>query len=821
MKKFKTVSKKTPLNLSTMKNLLLCLTAACLFFGCKSGSENKTGQNSTDNLSVTQSIFDKITDLPKAVDLNTNIDNLSLQDLRLLRNYVYAIHGLYFMEADLNAFFKANAKWYEEMVNDLWEEDSMPLSQNDITLSKEEQAFVNKIDKRIESLLASNYTKSNEYTLGNINNIANLFLYKDIDNEFIDKIAQQNFAITPGANLQLFHVYEENNYRQIPNFITTDLFLQAFHMYFSYVLKVLEQEQFIPILSDLCYSLYNESMQLTNSTDADIKEQAAYHATFYAIPFYLLTGEKLTIPKEYEADFQREISNINAQSDDFSPYLGVMDVYFPYSLFKPRGHYTRKTQMQAYFKAMMWLQTATFCKSSPDKLKQTIYSAFLLNTCKSKNGKPLMSLYNSVYEPIVFLIGLPDNLSIMDIALFLEKQGINQLKTALSPESVKKVDNMLVQLAKKRNRIKPLIEVGCIDKINFMPQRYLVDNEILLNMVDPNANSIRAYPKGLDIFAAFGSESASSLLTDFYNEKENWPKFPEKMSQMKTKFSKYDEWNSSIYNKWIESLLEMQKTDKNYPCFMQTKAWDYKNLNTSLASWAELKHDAILYGEQPMTAECGGGGPPKPIVVGYVEPNLRFWNKLEELTILTKSLLEKHGLLSEDLAGKTEQLVNYAQFLSQVSKKELNREKLTESEYQTIEYMGSSVEYFTLSVIDPDIYFDNWSRVEGPDKSIAVVADIYTRNVAGCDKCGVLHVATGNANNIYVVVEIEGYLYLTKGATFSYYEFVQPLNTRLTDEEWQKMLEDKKAPPVQKWMQPLIIDKDPKIDERIFYSSGC
>ena len=61
--------------------------------------------------------------------------------------------------------------------------------------------------------------------------------------------------------------------------------------------------------------------------------------------------------------------------------------------------------------------------------------------------------------------------------------------------------------------------------------------------------------------------------------------------------------------------------------------------------------------------------------------------------------------------------------------------------------------------------------MQGPDKSIAVVADIYTRNVRGCDKNGVLHVATGNANNIYVVVEIEGNLYLTRGATFSYYEF--------------------------------------------------
>ena len=62
---------------------------------------------------------------------------------------------------------------------------------------------------------------------------------------------------------------------------------------------------------------------------------------------------------------------------------------------------------------------------------------------------------------------------------------------------------------------------------------------------------------------------------------------------------------------------------------------------------------------------------------------------------------------------------------------------------------------------------------------------------------------------------------LTKGATFSYYEFVQPLGTRLTDEEWQKMLEEKRAPGIQEWMKDITIETEPTVDERVFYSSGC
>jgi len=788
-----------------------------LLSGC---TKNKQSENQQETGEITAVSENTNIFLGTNFDLNQDISKLSLQELRILRNYPYAARGLYFMEADLQAYFKANWEGYESLIYELWERDEMPLVHSEITLSKEEEAFVEKIDARIDELQKSNFITVGQNRLGNIDNIVNLFQFKEYDPLFTEKLRQNNFVITTNDNIQLFHLYEQNDYRQIPSFITTDLYLQAFHMYFSYTLKSLEQQKFIPTLTQLCLGLYNECIRTAKTeTDAEIKNLAEYNACFYAIPYYFLTGKKLEIPSIYQEDFANEISNINALEDNFSNFLSFTEVDFPYSLFKPRGHYTRKAEMESYFKAMMWLQTAPFCRDSEEQLKQTVFSAILLNNTVEK--EPLIHLYQSIYEPIVFLIGEADNLSVLDIANYLKEENINSLQKALLPETQSKVNQMLIELSKTRNVIKPKIEVTCSDKINFMPQRYLIDNDVMQNLVDITPNSKRAYPKGLDVFAAFGSHPALDLLNNFHKEKENWNAYPNELRKMQDKFANYKGWNHSVYNKWIESLLELQKTDKNYPEFMQTKAWDYKNLNTSLASWAELKHDAILYGEQPMSAECGGGGPPAPIVKGYVEPNLNFWKKMAEMVSLTKNLLLKHKLLTDDLNGKTEQLAEYVDFLIQVTQKELAKQELNENEYSTIQYMGSSIEYFTLSVIDPDLYLDNWSLVEGPDKSIAVVADIYTRNVSDCNKNGVLHVANGNANNIYVVVEINGYLYLTRGATFSYYEFVQPLGTRLTDEEWQQMLEDKKAPPTPTWMKDIIIEKEPKLDERVFYSSGC
>jgi hypothetical protein len=49
----------------------------------------------------------------------------------------------------------------------------------------------------------------------------------------------------------------------------------------------------------------------------------------------------------------------------------------------------------------------------------------------------------------------------------------------------------------------------------------------------------------------------------------------------------------------------------------------------------------------------------------------------------------------------------------------------------------------------------------------------------------VLEAATGNASDIYVVVNIDGDLRIARGSVYSFYEFEQPLSDRLTDSEWR------------------------------------
>ncbi len=80
-------------------------------------------------------------------------------------------------------------------------------------------------------------------------------------------------------------------------------------------------------------------------------------------------------------------------------------------------------------------------------------------------------------------------------------------------------------------------------------------------------------------------------------------------------------WMERFYTGWQYAFLSQlaDKTDA-YPLFMSTSAWGYKDINSILGSWTQLKHDTILYTKMP--EGLGGGGPPaSPATPSFVEPN--------------------------------------------------------------------------------------------------------------------------------------------------------------------------------------------------------
>ena len=494
------------------------------------------------------------------------------------------------------------------------------------------------------------------------------------------------------------------------------------------------------------------------------------------------------------------------------------DVVFPYSLFRARGHYTRSDALKRYFHGMMWLQTASLGLQHETEVKQAVQMAFAMKLFKNIRKK-----YDKINDLITLLMGKPDNLSILQVIAEVDKTGMGMDELINDDKAIAKITKTLNEIGDKQTLIRPKFEKTSHNKINVMPQRYQPDAEVLQGMVDyDNKPTKRAVPKGTDVMAAMGVSAAEHILKE---EKTDWKDLTSSFDKMKKRMGEID-WNETIATQWMKTLQVLASPHNDGPYFMQNPEWGKKDLNAALASWAELKHDAILYAKQPMGAECGGGeNVPEPVVKGYVEPNVKFWEKAKELLSNTAKLLKDQNMMTEKIEGVTERMNEEVTFLLRVSEKELAGQELTDEEYDQISYIGATFENISLDLLRmPDQYLYNWVDIEGADRKVALVADVYTANADNNPEKSILFEAVGDADEIYVVVEMGGYLYLTRGAVLSYREFIQPLDKpRLTDEEWQKELESNPRKGVPEWIKRIIVplNKMPEPNEEVFYSSGC
>ena len=772
-----------------------------------------------------------------SIDYNMDVSGLSLADLRTLRNAPAARQGFPFKDAYLRGVYESTT-WYDSLMwkfdenanfegieqkeDESWRDFYYRASQEKglIKYSQEELDFMKRLQERVDELKKLNFDVPEGLRV-NMQNLANPTQMKDFDSLLCQRLAEDGFAIVPARHDQLFEIYEENDYREFPNFVTTDLYLQLYHLYFDCMLRELEETSLLPMMikftRDMHELLYN--MERWSGSDETIEKIAHHNASFYNIAYKLFTGDYISNPREGDLDAEevnKAMRAVDAPSDFMQDYKEIL---FGYSLFRPRGHYTRSEKLQRYFRGMMWLQTASFGMDHKDEVLAAVMQA-----CALKLDKRSQDNYKRLNSLITYLMGESDNLSLLQVMAEVEKTGLQMEDLIHNDEAIAKITASLEKTGNKQTRIRPKYEKTSHNKINVMPQRYQPDAEVLLNMVDyDNHPTKRATPKGLDFFAAMGVSAAEQILMD---EQTEWKAYGDSLKAMKKRMGEID-WNQTIATQWMNTLkvLNDKEQKDKLPYFMVNPEWSKKDLNAALASWAELKHDAILYAKQPMGAECGGGGPPEPVVKGYVEPNTGFWKKAIELLNNTEKLLKEQNMLTEKVGDATGRLREEAQFLLNISEKELAGKELTDEENDQLECIGATFENISLDLVrQPDQYLMGWSDVQGADKKVALVADVYTANADNNKEKSILFEAVGDADEIYVVVEIGGFLYLTRGAVLSYREFIQPIDLpRLTDEEWQKQLEENPRKGVPEWMKRIIVplNKMPEMNEEFFYSSGC
>lgn len=764
------------------------------------------------------------------IDTQMDLSKLNLAELRAIRNAFAARQGYAFKDATLRALYNTTT-WYNDALWDVSEKEETTGKKFSPRYTKEQLPFTERIRAREAELRKLNFKPADSKDVVNMDNLINPFQLKEFDSKLYNMLGRNGFAIVPAEHNQLFHVYEKNDYADFPSFVTTDLYLQLFHLYFDCVLRDVEEKHLDSLMIVFSSQMEAEMKTLTSNQDAEVKAAAEFDQAWFAVASWLFSHDKapasaatLNVPEAYKKMVMEEITKAIDAENGYSDMLEYFppEEMFGYSLFRPRGHYTRSKVCSRYFRGMMWLQTAHFGTNKPSKMKQIALIANVFN-----QQPKLSAIYNKVSEPITYLMGTPDNVTLIQVANRIKEMGLPIEQLLSSRKEMANLTKDIEEIAKRQMRIELKKTRGSKYVVDIMPQRYQPDAEALITTTDQDSPvSLRPCPKGLDWMAVMGLPGAERILMDELKEAQKWADFPKALTTARKKAATTP-WEACVANQWMYTLQSLGDTAQSLPYFMQSPQWQKKNLDTALASWAELKHDAILYAKQPMLAECGDGGPEPPVVKGYVEPNVKFWEKAIALVTRMDKVLTTYGLQTEKAKAVYERIKEMAEFCRDISKKELNGGKITDEEYNQIEIIGSTVENISLELVSEDNeMLQGWSDVVSTDKKVAVVADVFTasgENVAIDDKC-VLYEGVGPAYEIYVVVEIDGLLYLTRGSVFSYREFTRLMSDpRMTDEEWQQELKKSPTGGTPSWMKEIIAPAKGMSadDEETFYSSGC
>ena len=618
-----------------------------------------------------------------------------------------------------------------------------------------------------------------EADLSNITNLDQFYLY---DEQKV-LLAQNTFYVDNRGDNEFFEIYELNRYAMIPSFVTVDSLMHTYHLYFSYLLRNTEQNYLLDSLTELSTAMLENSIsQYEHLKGSEWEEAALRNVAFFTVGACLL-DETTAVPDDVADTVRYELNGISsADSIAISAITGDFEDYTQYI---PRGYYEGNPALEQYFKAMMWYGRIHFRQES-ESLDR---SALLITLALAADGRAYQS-WQTIYAVTAFFSGASDDLGVGEYAQALREAYGEDVSVEDLPGNSAAFDTFHTLTgslpAPAVNSI-PIDdgESNVIPGFRFMGQRFTIDAAIMQKLVyqsvgKNSSGERRMLPDVLDAAAALGSDTALEILADngvmdFENYAENMETLREDLSTANSAL-----WSASLYSGWLNTLRPLlEEKGEGYPSFMQSREWTKKNLECFAGSFAELKHDTILYSKH-VIAEMGGDWDEDIDDRGYVEPEPFVYARFASLAERTAQGLKEYGVLSPQDEENLSLLTQMAKQLLTISNKELRDETLTDAEYEFIRGYGGSIEHFWLETAK-SAADDEW--VETAECPAPIAADIATNPDAGL----VLEIATGKPSNIYVVVKVDGVLKIARGSVYSFYQFTWPAEDRLTDTKWRQM----------------------------------
>ena len=620
-----------------------------------------------------------------------------------------------------------------------------------------------------------------------------------LEPEVAATLLTQGFVVIPDGYRQFQHAYASYLYEGQVFFVTTDGGYHFLHLAFSKLLRDIEQNRLLPILEELVLGLVEAARKQTTELEGtDLAEAARRAQQIYEAVATLLELEVgPTGPlAQQEVKLALEASQLTASPTtsvgECMPLASLRNCV-DYSLFKPRGHYTRNEDLERYFRAMSMLGQASFFIHDAGSLRIGMLAARPL-----MRDADLAEAWRLVYEPTAFMVGVADDYTPFELAKAAGEVVPGWLDDPAVFADAGAVDDLAQELAAQRPvGIDPENASARIMGVRFVLDSYVYDQLRFPHVGDPPYG--RVYATTLDLAAVFGSDLAYRELqasgeTEYTNYETQFAAMQDLVDGRPD-----DDWAGTVYDAWLYALQPvLVPHGQAYPDFMRTAAWEAKGLQTGLGSYAELKHDTILYAKQSFAAE-GGFEPLVEPPRHWVEPDPVAWERMGSVIDLLQDGLRNRGLVStgDDYDALMTGVGGMLKRLAGIARHELDGLPISQADNDWLESIGSVLEALWIQTSDWD---DTLGMPSADDTDAALIADIMRSTLA------YLEIGTGRIDRILVLVPNDrGHFQVAVGGVFSYYEFWQDAALgRPTDEEWRAMLDAGRAPERPAWQSPIF-----------------
>lgn len=633
----------------------------------------------------------------------------------------------------------------------------------------------------------------------------------------LSKLDENGFVISTRHGFGTFvRGYAEVYSEHLPVYISADAILEALHSSYDELLMTVERAALIPKVTSL---LAHAHASLAEHTDA----AAAKDLDLYlAVARSLLTGED-TAPVA-----GADVAAINDVVSKATAADGLVELELfgderseDTSQFTPRGHYADEVEMQRYFRAMMWLGRIDFrlIETQPDgsvELERAqVNAALLLRKLLSDVD---LDAWQKVDSALQAFIGKSDYMVLPEVDQLLADLGGYDAALSATDDEVQAaivaggygIQSIASHIMVNDGTTKTL---PLNRSFALFGQRYVLDSHVFSQVVYDRTADYRMMPSSLDAaYAALGNDAALPLLG---SELSAYPvDYPGNLEAARVLADAHDDdfWGASLYNLWLGALRGLSpKPDEvsdpgtaGLPQIVGTEPWSRRVLNTQLGSWAELRHDTLLYAKQSYSDVPSCDYPD-----AYVDPYPEFYQRLMAYADLGLTLANDLGDLgnAEDVVvGYFENLKSSMTTLAEMAQSQRDGVVFTEEQMafinNAVRVEEESAGCTTVEVPDgwlAALYLDR-------DKSIEfdpTIADVHTQpaDEAGNIVGKVLHVATGYPRLMVTTVDTCQGPRAYVGVSYAYHEKVTSDFERLTDEQWAEQVVG--AADVE-WVEPIL-----------------